>query len=222
MYWIAFGDVHERAERAASIPDLAGARAVILSGDITNRGGAAAARRVLDSFSNVNGRILGQLGNMDTDAVHAFFKDQGMNIHLEARELAPGLGLMGVGCSTPTPFGTPSEVSDGQLARWLDETHALAAGFERLVAVIHTPPLCTRLDRVASGHSVGSRAVRDFLERVQPDVCICGHIHESVAEDRLGRTALINPGMLDHGGYVRLDFERGELSARLMRLGDGA
>jgi Predicted phosphoesterases, related to the Icc protein len=84
------------------------------------------------------------------------------------------------------------------------------------VAVIHTPPLNTKADRLGSGVSVGSPAVRRFLERAQPEVCLTGHIHESRAEDRLGRTLILNPGMLAHGGYVRLDYEDGRLSARLL------
>lgn len=123
---------------------------------------------------------------------------------------------MGVGWSTPTSFGTPSETSDGQIGQWLEATHAKAADFEHLIAVIHTPFLNTAADRLGSGASVGSLAVRNFLEKAQPEVCLTGHIHESRAQDRIGRTLVINPGMLAHGGYVRLDYEGGRLSARLL------
>lgn len=216
MYWIAFGDVHEQTESLSRIPGLREADGVIVSGDLTNRGGTAQARQVLDAIRALNPRVLAQIGNMDGAAVHDFLQAEGLNIHLEARELAPGLGLMGVGWSTPTPFGTPSETSDGQIGQWLEQTHAKAAGFEHLVAVIHTPPLNTAADRLGSGASVGSLAVRNFLEKTQPEVCLTGHIHESRAQDRIGRTLVINPGMLAHGGYARLDYEDGRLSARLL------
>ncbi len=37
MYWIAFGDIHESTVMLESIPELADAEAVIITGDITNR-----------------------------------------------------------------------------------------------------------------------------------------------------------------------------------------
>ena len=49
---------------------------------------------------------------------------------------------------------------------------------------------------------MGSTAVREFIEEVQPDVCVCGHIHESRGVDRIGRTVVVNPGTLLSGGYV--------------------
>lgn len=216
MYWIAFGDVHEDLSALPRIPGLSEARGVIVTGDMTNKGGAAEAGRVIGAIRAANSNVLAQIGNMDTAAAHDYLVAEGLNIHLETRELAPGLGLMGVGFSNPTPFGTPSEAGEEQLEAWLDQTFERARAFERVVAVIHTPPLNTKADRLGSGVSVGSAAVRRFLERAQPEVCLTGHIHESRAEDRLGRTLILNPGMLAHGGYVRLDYEDGHLSARLL------
>jgi Icc-related predicted phosphoesterase len=49
--------------------------------------------------------------------------------------------------------------------------------------------------------------VRAFLERVQPRLCVTGHIHESRAVDAIGKTVVINPGPLAAGGYVRIDID---------------
>jgi Icc-related predicted phosphoesterase len=46
--------------------------------------------------------------------------------------------------------------------------------------------------------------VRECIEKYQPELCLCGHIHESRAKDRIGRTPVINPGNLGSGGYVIL------------------
>ena len=62
---------------------------------------------------------------------------------------------------------------------------------------------------------VGSTAVREFLEEAQPDICLCGHIHEARAVDRVGRTVVVNPGALAQGGYVLLRSNSGQLSAEL-------
>jgi Icc-related predicted phosphoesterase len=41
---------------------------------------------------------------------------------------------------------------------------------------------------------VGSTAVRDAIEQVQPALALHGHIHESRGVTRIGRTLAINPG----------------------------
>ncbi|MEF2231399.1 MAG: metallophosphoesterase [Pseudodesulfovibrio sp.] len=216
MYWIAIGDIHEATDVLPSIPGLEGAEGVIISGDLTNRGTRRAGERVLDAVAAINPRILAQPGNMDTDEVQAVLRERGADIHLKVRELAPGLGLMGVGLSTPTPFGTPGEVSEETLSGWLDATGAGLVRFDRMIAVIHEPPRNTAVDRLSNGQHVGSPGVRRFLERVQPDLAVTGHIHESVGTDRVGQTLVLNPGMLAGGGYVRIDYVNGALTAELL------
>ncbi|OGR34697.1 MAG: serine/threonine protein phosphatase [Desulfovibrionales bacterium GWA2_65_9] len=227
MYWIAVGDVHESTGVLESIPGIHEAKGLILTGDLTNRGREDKARRVLDLARKANPTLLAQMGNMDHPEVGELLVRSGANIHRQARLLAPGLVLMGVGWSTPTPFGTPSEVPEAELVRWLDETHRLAqalaardgaAGGFHLVATIHTPPLGTTLDRTSRGVHVGSAGVRAFIEKAQPEVVICGHIHEAVGEEHLGRSHVLNPGLLAEGGYVRLGLTNGQLRASLERV----
>jgi hypothetical protein len=214
--FIAFGDVHGDTRNISRISGISAADGVIITGDLTNRGTAEAARRVLDEIRRYNQRIIGQIGNMDTVSVQAELEGVGENIHLKARELAPGVGIMGIGHSTPTPFNTPSEVPESTMRQWLEETHRQARDFEELVLCIHTPPEGSEADRVGSGQHVGSPAVREFIERVQPAVCLTGHIHESVCSQLLGNTLVVNPGMLGAGGYVRLEIAGGAPRAELM------
>ncbi len=42
--------------------------------------------------------------------------------------------------------------------------------------------------------SVGSTAVRTFIDQPQPLLSLHGHVHESQAAQRLGRTLCLNPG----------------------------
>lgn len=60
---------------------------------------------------------------------------------------------------------------------------------------------------------VGSRAVREAIERYQPVLSLHGHIHESRGAVRIGRTLCINPGSaygegVLHGALVRLEDDR--------------
>jgi len=222
MYWIVVGDVHESTDAFAHIPNAAGAEALIISGDLTNRGGALKADRVLAAARKANPKVLAQVGNMDEPALTAHLAEKGVNIHREARLLAPGVALMGVGYSTRTPFNTPSEADESQMAAWLDETHAKAlalagknSGGGHVLAVIHNAPHASGLDKLTNGMDVGSTAVRDFLERAQPEVCVCGHIHEGMGETRLGRSHVINTGLFADGGFVRVELTDAGLTASL-------
>jgi Icc-related predicted phosphoesterase len=69
-----------------------------------------------------------------------------------------------------------------------------------LILVCHCPPLGTPLDRVRQGVHAGSRAVREFIDRCQPEYFFCGHIHEAEGvQAELGRTRAVNVGKR---GYV--------------------
>ncbi|MEX1278907.1 MAG: metallophosphoesterase, partial [Chloroflexota bacterium] len=52
-------------------------------------------------------------------------------------------------------------------------------------------------------YGAGSSAVRDAVERYQPLLGLHGHIHESQAAARLGRTLCINPGSEYGEGVLR-------------------
>lgn len=220
-YWIGFGDVHGHTANLDRIPELAGAAGVIVSGDLTNRGGVAEARRVIEAVAAINPRILAQIGNMDYHPVQDWLDEKGLGIHARAVELVPGLGLMGVGWSGPTPFGTPSEAPDAQLAAWLDKAYEEAKNFKRLILVSHTPPQGSDADVVGNGAHVGSKAVRDFIDRTQPDVCLTGHIHESRSAGMLGATLVVNPGDLASGGYMVIEYDGENIRADLKVIGRG-
>ncbi len=223
--FIGVGDIHDNVDTLMRIPEMKNAYGIIVSGDLTNGGGPAQAARILEAVRAANPNVFAQLGNMDKPEVNSFLEKEGVNIHVQARPLmqekdAPsGMrpGILGVGMSGHTPFGTPSEVSDKQLGEWLDEAYSQAGSFDPLLVVIHNPPLNTKTD-VAAGNHVGSGAVRGFLERAKPPVCLTGHIHESMAEDMVGQTKVINPGALRGGGYALIRISERGLEAELKRV----
>ena len=189
--WIVMGDLHDKAARLGEIQGLEEADGIIVTGDLTVTGGAAQARNVLEKLTRYNPVIYAQIGNMDRAEVTDWLAKQGWNTHLCVRELAPGVALMGLGGSTFTPFGTPSEFPESRFADWLEHMWREARTYRHVVLSVHTPPHDTLCDIVGDGIHVGSSAVRDFILDAQPDVCLCGHIHESRAVDRLGRTVLV-------------------------------
>jgi Icc-related predicted phosphoesterase len=60
--------------------------------------------------------------------------------------------------------------------------------------------------------------VRRFIEDVQPDVCLTGHIHEARSEDQIGKTRIVNPGLFEEGGYAVIRLENGQLTIRLEQI----
>ena len=104
--------------------------------------------------------------------------------------------IAGLGYSTPTPFDTPGEYSEAEMAARLKPFESL----NPLVLICHAPPLDTALDRIRDGLHAGSRAVREFIERYQPMHFFCGHIHEAEgAVIQMGATRAQNVGKK---GYV--------------------
>jgi Icc-related predicted phosphoesterase len=99
--------------------------------------------------------------------------------------------VAGLGYSSPTPFDTPGEYSEAELAERLARFESL----DPLVLICHAPPHGTALDRVRDGLHAGSRSVRDFVDRRQPEYLFCGHIHEAEGvEVVLGKTKAVNVG----------------------------
>ncbi|MCU1336882.1 MAG: metallophosphoesterase [Bryobacterales bacterium] len=113
-----------------------------------------------------------------------------VNFHGGTLEIG-GDHVAGLGYSTPTPFDTPGEYSEEEMAARLEKF----AGWKPSVLICHAPPLNTDLDRVKAGLHAGSRAVREFIEKHQPAHFFCGHIHEAEgAMIQMGATRAQNVG----------------------------
>src|SRR5581483_8517290 len=83
--------------------------------------------------------------------------------------------VAGLGYSNPTPFDTPGEYSEAQLAEKL----APFGSLDPLVLVCHCPPYGTALDQIRPGLHAGSRSILEFIEKRRPAWFFCGHIHEA-------------------------------------------
>lgn len=64
----------------------------------------------------------------------------------------------------------------------------------KVVLVTHAPPYKTKLDEMGL-YDVGAEPIKKFIEDSQPDLAICGHIHENAGkEDKVKKTRIVNPG----------------------------
>jgi Icc-related predicted phosphoesterase len=129
--------------------------------------------------------------------------------------------MISVGLSTPTPWKTPREVSEEELGEMIEEVAEKVADMKKAIFNFHDPPkdstldTCPMLDwtkdppeQIVKGgqpvlYGAGSMSVRRAIEKYQPMLGLHGHIHESQAVARLGRTTCINPGSEYGEGILR-------------------
>ena len=213
-------------EGIRNIPDAETADLIILNGDLTNFGTRKDAKKVLDAIFAVNPSVLAQIGNLDNFEINGYLDEINLNLNGKARLFKGAVCLLGIGGSNRTPFKTPSEFSEEQLADLGEQAYrqgveclAQAAHMANIripvILIAHTPPFGTRLDMLTDGRHVGSTAIRAFIEKYQPDLCITGHIHEGKGIDAIGRTKIINPGMFRQGGWVDIHINTSNIEAEL-------
>lgn len=143
------------------------------------------------------------------------------SIHNKSAKLNKNYNIAGYSFVNPTPFRLKDwekfdfddnetlhqlsaeeirsiEKEDGTIQTDLQKLKKLSNP-EKTVYVIHAPPFNTKLDIITTGAHVGSKAVREFIEKEQPLLTLHGHIHESPQmsgswRDKIGDTICINVG----------------------------
>jgi uncharacterized protein len=195
-------DVHDRFEAVpAAMREIGAVDLLIIGGDITTGGTPAQAARAIESWRSLAPRLLALAGNMDSPAIDARLADLG--VALDGRGVDFGdIGVFGVSAAPRSPLHTPYELSDEELERRVQAGFATVKDCRVKVFCPHAPPRDTACDRLRSGEHVGSAVIRTFVERHQPDLVLCGHIHESRGADEIGTSRVVNPGPAAAGHYA--------------------
>jgi Icc-related predicted phosphoesterase len=202
MKLLLFSDIHNDFARLRELMNMEADYYLAAGDTVTWERGYDEAGELLRTRGE---RVLMLPGNHESAAgTAALCRKFGLrDFHEKSFEMA-GFHLAGLGYSSPTPFATPGEYSEPEMARRLKPFAAL----DPLILVCHSPPKGTRLDRVKPGVHAGSQAVADFIAKNQPRLFFCGHIHEGEGvEERIGSTVARNVGKK---GYL-LDFDKLEL-----------
>ena len=124
-----------------------------------------------------------------------------------------GYEMITIAHTSPTPWDTPREWKEEEMAVQIDKLAGTIKNMEKAIFNFHDPPYGTMLDyapklkdmRQSAGEveHVGSKAVSDKIKQYQPFVGLHGHIHESRAAQKIGRTFCINPGSEYGEGILR-------------------
>jgi Icc-related predicted phosphoesterase len=189
MRLLVFSDIHGNKSALERLMDTE-ADYYFAAGDLANFGRGL--EKLAPVLQNRAERMYVIPGNHESEADIArmceefgFHNFHGQTIQIE------GYTVAGLGYSNPTPFDTPGEYSEQELAARLEKFD----GLNPLILICHAPPKDTKLDRAGEGQHFGSTAVRDFIVRNQPAYFYCGHIHEAAGQqDIIGRTIGWNVG----------------------------
>jgi Icc-related predicted phosphoesterase len=198
MRLLVFSDIHGKKSALERLMEI-DADYYFAAGDLANWG------RGLDELAPVLQKRAERMyvipGNHESEAdIARMCEECGFhNFHGQTIQIG-SYTVAGLGYSNPTPFNTPGEYTEQELAARLEKF----AGLDPLILICHAPPKDTKLDRAGEGQHFGSTAVRDFIVRNQPAYFYCGHIHEAAGrEDTIGRTLGWNVGM--QGKVLDLD-----------------
>ncbi len=207
MLVACISDIHGDREAVRKyIDEISRCDVVVIAGDITNFGGREEAREILGMFPL--SKVFAIAGNCDKREVLEVLEELGISIH-EKVVTINNTAIGGVSGSNPTPFSTPFELSEEEIWNSLSK---IKEGLEKArikLLVTHAPPYGVR-DKISTGVSVGSRAVRMFIDANDVNYLICGHIHEAKGVEKFKETTVINCGTLSTGFYV-LDVESGSV-----------
>jgi uncharacterized protein len=211
FYWRVFDpDEHAAVEadplaKHGLFHELASARLAEWLGLAEERLAGTGVRMYLNGGNDDEPTVLETLDGHDGDRV---VPSEGRLVELDGEHT-----MVTVGLSTPTPWDTPREASEPEIAEAIDLAMAAVPEPSRCVFNLHCPPKDTPIDtclklEVRPGElprpirqggrflttGGGSAAVREAIERYQPLVGLHGHIHESGGRFRIGRTQTFNPG----------------------------
>jgi Icc-related predicted phosphoesterase len=136
---------------------------------------------------------------------------------LELCDLGP-VTMASLGVVPYTPWDTERECSEEEMGKQISAMLDQLPEGRNAIINIHCPPYASGLDDapelddtlkpvIRGGRPsivpVGSHAVREAIQRYQPVVGLHGHIHESRAAQKIGRTLCVNPGSDYGSGTLR-------------------
>jgi len=194
MKILAASDIHNDKKAVAKLVDKAEKEKVdliLLCGDLTF--GESDLTGIIGPFKKLDKKIVIIPGNHETFATAEFLAKQyapGVyNLHGRSILLYNEIGIFGCGGGNIGLY----EIGDDEVKKLLEKSHSRIKDAKKQIMMVHMPPYGTNLDSLW-GH-VGSKSIRDIIKKFQPNLVLCGHIHETFGESTtIGKTKIINVG----------------------------
>ncbi len=211
---LVVSDIHGAIAKARRLRDVSRDYTVV-AGDIASCNSVEEAVSILEELASHGPPLVWVPGNCDSPSLLEA-DAPGFSIHGKAVKLGEVV-FAGAGGSIYTPFGTPFEYSDEELASILEKALSSVGDSSHLALVVHTPPYGSGLDRVRGGEYVGSRRLRELLAKASPKpfMLATGHIHEAWGAACVEGVTAVNPGPLEAGRYALVEYDPGVKAVRV-------
>jgi len=186
------GDIHgdtRVAEKLAEQAKKSHADLVVLCGDLTFA--ETSTDNIIGPFKKRNLKVLLIPGNHETVATADFLAEvYGVrNIHGYSVRYKH-VGLFGAGGAN---IGL-SQFSEKEFYDLLKKGFEKIKYLDKKIMVTHVHPTGTKMEKFTQFFP-GSTGVRKAVEKFQPDILLCSHVHEAEGlEEKIGRTRIINVG----------------------------
>lgn len=213
MRILAMADLHSRAEKLSPLQGM-DVDLIAFCGDLHNLEPIDQARPVAESLARLGPPVLIVPGNMDPKGiVPKLWKNAGLRmIHRDSyRQGECGfVGFGGMVIRDPMRLKNPDRYfhTDDEIYDSLTRLYEDISDSRHKIVLTHQPPRGST-DLIYSGERTGSAGLRRFVEEGQPDLLICGHIHEDRGEAKIGSTRIVNVGEMRRGyaAVIELDDE---------------
>ncbi len=187
---LAASDLHGDARQSRRLADIAykkGVDMVVIAGDITHFN--MDTTNMIGPFLSKGKGVLFVSGNHDSPATAEFLSEKYKITNLQFYSVKhENAGFFGCGGAN---IG-PNVITEKETAHYLKRGFSYVKDMDKKVMVTHMHPAGTAMEKISFQ---GSGSIRKAIEEFQPDVHICGHIHEAEGrEERIGKTRIFCVG----------------------------
>jgi len=181
---LAASDLHGDTRRVKKLADLAYKKnvdLVVIAGDITQFDMDAS--NMIGPFLKKGKRVLFVAGNHDSPATAEFLSEKYKITNLQFYPTKQeGVGFFGCGGANVGP----NMLTEKEFAHYLKSGFSFIKDSEKKIMITHLHPAGTKIEKISFE---GSESIRKAIEDFQPDIHICGHIHEAEGiEEHIGKT----------------------------------
>jgi Icc-related predicted phosphoesterase len=169
---------------------------VIVCGDLTQFGPGEVAKNFLDQIPI---ETLVVTGNIDSSDVYNGIEDSKALLIEKKRVIKKGIPFFGI---KELNLGIFNKIEENKL---IDE---------KTIIVTHIPPYGTQ-DKVFIGMHGGSRDLRAIVDKYEPRLVLCGHIHEDPGFTKINNTVVVNCSMGKRGEGALVEINN-DLSVELI------
>jgi uncharacterized protein len=208
---LGLADLHDRIDMLGRLKGI-DADLIVFCGDLHNASSKIAARPAAFALAGLGPPVLIVPGNMDhRDVVPDLWEEAGLRMLHRSSFCFENIGFLGMGgmvAKDPRRLGDPARYyhDDIEVYKTLAAVYQNIINARIKIVIVHQPPRGAQ-DTLYNGESSGSVSLRRFVEVYQPDLLLCGHIHEARGMGFIGTTRIVNVGELRQGCAALIEIE---------------